>query len=186
MAEKKELVGGKDAVERAAQRERIRLARQDSDKEPFDFARLCELYAPMALPALKTLPEAMADDLEEDYYRNWSEVKTLEQAAIQWRWQNQTPGEREAEMWERIRQRNEKHKAAQRERIRLARQESDKEPFDFARLCLLYAPLADPLKPLQESMADSLEESYYTSWSEVKTLQQAAEYLQWLNTYDVT
>ncbi|MFP2905147.1 hypothetical protein ACLESD_08840 [Pyxidicoccus sp. 3LFB2] len=98
-----------------------------------------------------------------------------------------TPEEREDEMWERIRKQREVDDAAQRERIRQAREASDKEPFDFQRLSQLYAPIAvPPLRELPESMARIFEEDYYRSWSQVKTLQQAAEYIRWLNMHDAT
>ncbi|MBZ4422782.1 hypothetical protein [Myxococcus sp. RHSTA-1-4] len=98
-----------------------------------------------------------------------------------------TPEQLEAEMWERVRQQEKEDDAAQRERIRQARETSDKEPFDFERLRQLYAPIAvPPLAALPESMAQSFEENYYRHWTEVKTLQQAAEYIRWLNLHDAT
>lgn len=98
-----------------------------------------------------------------------------------------TPEQLEAEMWERVHKQREIDEAWVRERIRQARATSDKEPFDFERLRQLYAPIATPpLAELPESMAESFEHSYYWFWDEVKTLQQAAEYLRWLNLNDVT
>lgn len=176
-----------DVEDGAARRERVRQARAVSDKEPFDFARLSMLYAPRAIPSLKTLPESMADDLEEQYYLSWSEVKTLPQAAAQLRWQSMTPEQREAEWLEERDRREAKAKAARRERVRQARAVSDKEPFDFARLREIYAPrAAPPMGGLEAYMADRFEEEYYLSWSEVKTLEEAASYLEWLNLHDST
>jgi hypothetical protein len=100
---------------------------------------------------------------------------------------DKTPEQLEAEMWERIRKQREVDEAEQRERIRRLRAASNKEPFDFERLRQLYAPIAvAPLLELPESMAQIYEESYYRNWTGVETLQQAAEYIRWLNLNDAT
>ncbi len=90
-------------------------------------------------------------------------------------------------MWERIRKQREVDEAEQRECIRRLREASSKEPFDFERLRQLYALIAvAPMLDLHESMAQIFEESYYRNWIAVETLQQAAEYIRWLNLNDAT
>jgi hypothetical protein len=74
-----------------------------------------------------------------------------------------------------------------RQETQAARRVSTKEPFDFEVLCQLYEPIGleeRPTLPLSE--AEFLEEGYYLRWDEVRTLQQAAEYIRWMYMNDST
>lgn len=74
-----------------------------------------------------------------------------------------------------------------RQRVQSVKRASTKEPFDFEALCRLYEPIGleeRPTLPLSE--AEFLEESYYLRWGEVKTMQQAAEYIRSMYMNDST
>lgn len=72
--------------------------------------------------------------------------------------------------------------------MREARLTSGKEPFDFERFRELYRAIgvAPDFRPLTPEDAEEIEERYYSSWDDVKTLQEAAAFLYWLKERDCT
>ena len=96
---------------------------------------------------------------------------------------DKTPEELEAE----IRAQEDREDEALREKVRKARHDSGKEPFDFERLRELYEAIAVPPRAtLSSSESEFLERCYYLLWDKVKTLQQAAEFIRWLTLNDST
>lgn len=96
---------------------------------------------------------------------------------------SRTPKEMMEEVWAEI---DSNHESLRR-KVQSVKRTSTKEPFDFEALCRLYEPIAleeRPTLPLSE--AEFLEQGYYLSWDEVKTMQQAAEYIRSMYMNDST
>ena len=74
------------AERRRERAQRLLVAREQASvrgKEPFDFARLCELYDPSSdmAPADRPLPAGTAERYEEKYYLDYADALSVEEFA---------------------------------------------------------------------------------------------------------